>query len=146
MRRNKSEQGKETSGNRGRMMSSLQKLTFILPQEINYLDKRAMGGSSAVKPFPAHSHDMKNIVYTGDAGSHSLTPTTEYPSATSPLIRIVEDHEDTCFLLRYLLEKWTEACRAWTESASCGASAQNHQHARTGSVGVRVLRRYESGV
>jgi len=48
---------------------------------------------------------MKNFAYTGDARSDSPTRTTEYPSAASPLILIVEDHEDTRFLLRYLLEK-----------------------------------------
>lgn len=62
-----------------------------------------MCGSLAVEPDPAHSPYMKNFAYTGDAGSQAISRARRL-SAVSPLVLIVEDHEDTRFLLRYLLE------------------------------------------
>lgn len=46
---------------------------------------------------------MNDFAYTGDVGSQAISR-TEHPCAVSPLVLIVEDHEDTRFLLRCLLE------------------------------------------
>jgi CheY-like chemotaxis protein len=48
---------------------------------------------------------MTNTTYTGDAGLQGTTR-GETPPAAKRLVLIVEDHADTRFLLRYLLEEW----------------------------------------
>lgn len=47
---------------------------------------------------------MTNLSYTGNAGSSGERAARSSPSPASPLVLIVEDHEDTRFLLRALLE------------------------------------------
>lgn len=78
-------------------------LYFFLPDLKPILYARAMCGSPVVEPYPAHSPEMTNIAYTGDAGARGIYR-AGHPSAAGPLVLIVEDHEDTRFLLRRLLE------------------------------------------
>lgn len=48
---------------------------------------------------------MTNFHFNGNVGSHVIDRATEHPPAASPLVLIVEDHEDTRFLLRYLFRE-----------------------------------------
>jgi two-component system cell cycle response regulator DivK len=60
-----------------------------------------MCGSFAVELYPAHSPNMTNALATNNFALHPHRPPVD---SGSPRILVVEDHEDTRFMLRTLLE------------------------------------------
>lgn len=78
---------------------------LILPQKRHLLpNAQTRCDPLAIRFLVQHSPFMTNVLYSNDVRGSGVRDAHRRPACVPPLVLIVEDHEDTRFMLRTILE------------------------------------------